>query len=135
MTLELKNDLTEIATLADGLERFADRNDIGSEVLSLLNLALEEVVTNIISYGFPSGGDHRIRIELAVDDRNVTARVQDDGVAFEPLRKTDPDLDVPPEEHHIGELGIRLVKSLMDEVRYSREDTHNVLFIRKALKH
>ena len=133
MRFELKNDLAEMSTLAEQLEMFGEQSGLGPEIVSVLNLALKEIVTNIITYGY-SGlpGDPRIRIELVHDGRHVTARVEDDAVAFDPLQKEEPNLDVPLEERRVGGLGIHLVKTLMDEVAYSRENNHNVLVIRKA---
>jgi anti-sigma regulatory factor (Ser/Thr protein kinase) len=117
-SFELRNDLTEIATLADTLERFCIRHGIGSDVSSVVNLALEEVVTTIIAHGYPDGGDHRIWIDLAVDGATLTARVQDDAASFEPGEREDPALD--------------MVRSLMDDVTYRREQGRNVLLIRKS---
>jgi anti-sigma regulatory factor (Ser/Thr protein kinase) len=132
LSFELKNDLTEIATLSETLERFCNRNGIGSDVSSVVGLALEEVVTNIISYGYTDGGDHRIWIDLAVVGTDLTARVQDDAAPFDPVQKEEPDLDVPLEERSVDGLGIHLVKTLMDAVTYSRESGRNVLLIRKS---
>ena len=133
LRFELKSDLAEMSTLAEKLETFCDQNGIGPEIVSVVNLALEEIVTNIISYGYgETPGDHRIRIDLKHDGKELTARIEDDAVAFDPLQKEDPDLDVPLEERRVGGLGIHLVKTLMDEVSYSREHNSNVLFIRKS---
>jgi anti-sigma regulatory factor (Ser/Thr protein kinase) len=133
LSFELKNELAEMTTLAETLERFCDEHAVGPDVVNVVNLALEEIVTNIISYGYGGeGGDHRIRIDLAHDGASISARVEDDAKAFDPLQKEAPDTDAPLEERGIGGLGIHLVKTLMDEVRYSREDGRNVLFIRKS---
>ena len=133
VSFELKNDLTEIGTLAETLETFCAGNGVGPEVLSVVNLALEEVVTNIISYGYADGGDRRIWIDLAVDGGHFIARIQDDAEAFDPLQKEEPDLDAPLHERKVGGLGIHLVKTLMDDVSYSRENGRNVLVIRKSM--
>lgn len=133
LSFELKNELAEMTTLAETLERFCDQHRVGPDIINVVNLALEEIVTNIISYGYGGeGGDHRIRIDLAHDGASISARIEDDAKAFDPLQKETPDTDAPLEERGIGGLGIHLVKTLMDEVSYSREDGHNVLFIRKA---
>jgi anti-sigma regulatory factor (Ser/Thr protein kinase) len=131
LSFVLKNDLTEIATIGDTLERFCSRNGIGSDVCSVVNLALEEVVANIITCGYRDGGDHRIWIDLAVDGTAMTARVQDDAAPFDPVAKDEPTLD-RPEGPTAGALGIHLVQTLMDGVEYSREQGRNVLVIRKS---
>lgn len=132
LSFELKNDLTEMATLAETLEGFCEKHGIGQDVTSVVNLALEEVVTNIVSHSYPAGGDRRIWIDLALDGGDLTARVQDDAEAFDPVPKNDPDLTTAVEERQVAEQGIHLLRTLMDEVTYSREQGRNVLFIRKS---
>src|SRR5258705_3626662 len=103
LRFELKNDLAEMSTLAEQLEAVCEQNGIGPEVVSVANLALEEVVTNIISYGYgETPGDHRIRIDLKHDGQELTARIEDEAVAFDPLTKNE-----------VGGLGLQLVKTLM----------------------
>jgi anti-sigma regulatory factor (Ser/Thr protein kinase) len=63
----------------------------------------------------------------------VTVTVEDDGVPFNPLEATEPDLDRPLEERSIGGLGIHLVKNLMDDVEYRREAGRNYLVMRKRV--
>jgi anti-sigma regulatory factor (Ser/Thr protein kinase) len=122
LSFELKNDLAEMPLLVDHVESFCGQHGIGPEVVSVVNLALEEIVTNIISYGYADEADHRIRVGLAHDGANLTARVEDDAKAFDPLQVDDPEIG----------LGLHLVRTLMDEVTYSREHDRNVLRIRKA---
>jgi len=122
LSFELKNDLAEMPVLVEQLEVFCTQQGIGPEMVSVVNLALEEIVTNIISHGFADDGDHRIRVDLAHDGANLIARVEDAAQAFDPLQQEDPEIG----------LGLHLVRTLMDEVTYSREHDRNVLRIRKA---
>ena len=122
-SFELNNDLAEMPVLVEQFEAFCAREGIGPEVASVVKLALEEIVTNIISYGYADAEEHHIRVDLAHDGANLTARVEDDATAFDPLQKEDED----------SGLGFHLVRTLMDEVAYSRQQDRNVLRIRKAL--
>jgi serine/threonine-protein kinase RsbW len=108
--LELRSDLTEMPALAEALERFCEAEGIGPETVSVVTLALEEIVTNLIEHG---DGDRSIAIELAHDGAAISARIDDTGAVFD-------------------RLGIHLVTTLMDEVSYLREATGHVLVIRKA---
>lgn len=128
--LTLKNDLDEITRLAGELEAFCERNGVSPGTLMALNLALEEIVTNVISYGF-DGGSHEIELELLLEDGTVQATVADGGKAYDPLQREDPDVNAPLEERSIGGLGVLLVKKLMDEVSYARTGGRNILTIRK----
>jgi anti-sigma regulatory factor (Ser/Thr protein kinase) len=134
ISFELKNDLAEIGTLAETLEGFCAGQGIDADVTSLVNLALEEVVTNIIAYGYTDHGDRRIWIDLAMDGGDLTARVQDEAPAFDPLQKDGADPEASLDERRVGGLGIQLVRTFMDEVRYAREGDRNVLFLRKSTR-
>jgi anti-sigma regulatory factor (Ser/Thr protein kinase) len=131
LTFELKKDLTEIATLAETLEVFCARNGIGSEVASVVSLALEEVIANLIVHGSADQGDHRIRIDLAWVGTNFTARVEDEARLFEPAADDDSALALPSAESPGGP-ELDLIRTLMDEVTYSRAGGRNVLLIRKS---
>lgn len=130
--LTLRNDLDEIGRLAEALERFAAEHAVGPATLNAVNVALEEIVTNVISYAY-DGGAHAIRVEFWVDEGSVYAVVTDDGRAYDPLQRPDPDVDAPLEERSIGGLGVMLVKRLMDQATYERRGGTNVLTVRKRL--
>ena len=115
LSFELTNDLAEMSLLAEHLEQFCTRQGIAADVLSQLNLALDEIVTHIIAHGYGDAGiDQRIRINLAHDGASLTARIEDDAAAFDPL-------------------DINLVTALVDEITYTREHDRNVLVIRKLI--
>jgi serine/threonine-protein kinase RsbW len=99
--------------------------------LFAVNLALEEIVTNTISYGFTDDSEHTITISLDLDGRDLHVRVEDDAMPFNPLEREGPDLDAPLADRPIGGLGVHLVRTLMDDIRYERVGTRNVLSMRK----
>ncbi len=66
-------------------------------------------------------------------ERNVLLTFTDEGVPFDPLQRSDPDITLSAEERKIGGLGIFLVRKIMDDVRYIREDGKNILRIRKKI--
>jgi anti-sigma regulatory factor (Ser/Thr protein kinase) len=122
MTFQLTNDLAEMPLLAEHLEQFCGGHGIGPDVTSQFNLALDEIVTEIIAHGYGNLAiDRRIRINLARDGATLIARIEDDAAAFDPLERDD------------ASLGMNLVKTLVDEISYTRERDQNVLVIRKAI--
>ena len=132
MRLELTNDLSELGAMAEAVEGLCERMGVDEGVVTAINLALEEIVTNVISYAYHDGGDHRILIDVTLMDGVFTARIEDDGVPYDPLARDPPELDVPLEERRIGGLGVHLVKNLMDDVTYVRQHDRNVLTMRKS---
>jgi serine/threonine-protein kinase RsbW len=95
-----------------------------------IELAMEECIVNIINYAFP-GGQGEITIECSPVTRGIEISVSDNGTAFNPLEKEDPDINLPVDEREVGGLGIFLVKNLMDDVFYSRVNDRNVLVMTK----
>jgi anti-sigma regulatory factor (Ser/Thr protein kinase) len=98
-----------------------------------LNLALEEILTNIISYGYTDNREHEIRVSLSVQPGEVTAEVEDDGRPFNPLEAPEPDTAKSLEEKMIGGLGIHLVRKLTDGLEYQRQEEKNRLVMKKHL--
>lgn len=97
-------------------------------------LALEEVFMNVVMHGSTGLSDVRVQVTLNADDhRQVEMVIRDGGNLFDPLHAPVPDTDAPIEERTVGGLGIHLVITLMDEVRYSADDGHNCLTVRKHL--
>ena len=134
MTLRLQADTAELARLHAALETFAGRAGLPDDALFRLNLALDELVTNTISYGFGHCDDPRIDILIVTSRDRVSVVVRDNGAAFDPFSEApQPDLDAPLAERRIGGLGVHLVKQFMDQCTYRREGDHNCLEMSLAL--
>jgi len=130
---ELKNDPAELDRLAEQLEDFGQRFSMERRCIFEMNLAVDELFTNIISYGFPDDKDHIVRVVLESDGHTVTITVEDDGAPFNPLTAKEPDLDMPLEETPVGGLGIHLCKNMMDNLKYCRCESKNVVTLTKKL--
>jgi len=131
--IELKNDLGELPRLADELQAFAAAHRLPDAALLAMNLALEELVTNTISYGYADGQAHVIAVSLNIDGPDLHLRVEDDARPFNPLELAAPNLDAPIAERPVGGLGIHLVRSMMDDVSYERAGSRNVVSMRKRV--
>ncbi len=101
-----------------------------SKVAFTLRLACEEIVVNVMSYAYPEGSDGFLDVDIRKDDR-IVIRFEDGGVPFNPLEHENPDTTLSWDERPIGGLGIFLVRSMMDDVRYAYENQKNVLTIEK----
>lgn len=131
MELTIKNDLNEIETLGQFIAAFAERHHIPQKLALQVNLALEELVTNTISYGYEDQGEHEIYLNLEFENDQLRAEMVDDGRPFNPVEAIPPDLDVPLENRPIGGLGIHLVKNMFDSLEYRREENRNYLILCK----
>jgi anti-sigma regulatory factor (Ser/Thr protein kinase) len=106
-----------------------ERNNCAPELQDNINLAVEEVFTNIANHAYqPASGSAVISIAVGTE---VVIRFEDTGKPYNPLEYPEPDFDMPLEEREIGGLGIFLVKKIMDKIDYERIDNKNVLTVTK----
>lgn len=134
LSFELRNSLSELATLCERMEGVGQSLGLSRRCLFEVNLALDELFTNIISYGFQDQSEHLIRVQLSADRDVLTVVIEDDGVAFNPLERIPPDLPCTLDECKVGGLGIHLVRNLMDAVAYERRGGTNVLTLKKTIE-
>jgi anti-sigma regulatory factor (Ser/Thr protein kinase) len=134
LSFELRNNLSELATLCEKMESVGQTLGLSRRCLFEINLALDELFTNIISYGFQDQSEHFIRVHVSADRDVLTVVLEDDGVAFNPIERIPPELPCTLDECRVGGLGIHLVKNLMDEVVYERRASTNVLTLKKSIE-
>jgi sigma-B regulation protein RsbU (phosphoserine phosphatase) len=134
MRLVLTNQLPEILRLADAIDDFASCHALARKVGFPLNLVLDEILTNIISYGFAPGVRSEIEVDLFLDDDKIVARILDSGKAFNPLDQPEPDLESSLEDREVGGLGVHFARKLMDEVDYWRQGDKNCLLLVKRFE-
>lgn len=133
LSLEVTNDLAELEKLNRHIENFCEIHGIENRNAFELNLAIDEVFSNIVSHGFKDHEIHLIKIELKIINREVTVRIEDDGVPFDPTAAPKSDLNCPVENRKIGGIGLHLINQLMDQVIYKRQKGKNILFLIKQL--
>ncbi|MCF7793535.1 MAG: ATP-binding protein [Candidatus Cloacimonetes bacterium] len=130
----LKNEKSEITRMSQVMENYCEKNDVPMKPMFEINLVLEEILMNIISYGFEDDKEHEIEIDWWIDDNFLNLIITDDGKKFDPLILPEPDLDKSVDERKIGGLGIHLVKKMMCEINYRRENGKNILKMKKKVK-
>jgi len=132
-TLILKNDVSELEKVMSLVSDLCLQNSIPPDTEYDLNLALDEMISNVAQHAFPKGEDHHFSVQISVNNEEFVARIEDDGVEFDPLAHPIPDLDAPLEERKEGGLGIYLVRQIMTNVEYERAAGKNVVTLRKKL--
>ena len=133
LEISLENQLPEIPRLAELIEAFGAEHGVPDRAVFNLNLALDEILTNVIEYAFPDGGSHQILIRLVLDDSALLAEVIDGGSPYDPTARPDPDISLSVEERPIGGLGVYFAKRMMDRVEYHRDAGRNRLTLVRLL--
>lgn len=125
-----RDDLARVPSFVD---RVGAEYHLVPEVLADIQVALDEILTNILDYGYTDDEEHEIRIRFQVLGSVLEAVIEDDGMPFDPLASAAPDVSAPLHERHVGGLGLHFVKNLMDEVTYDRVGDRNRLVLKKRL--
>ena len=133
VSLELKNSLSELSTLGSSLEEFGEALGLSSKILFEISLSIEELFSNIVSYGYTDDAVHWIKLTISHEDEMLVIRLEDDGIPFDPLKAEEPDCECPIEERKIGNLGIHLTKKFMDDMIYKRKGNRNILIVKKKI--
>ncbi len=129
-SIELRNDLRQVAVLSEWVNRFADEISLPADRRGELQVALEEVVINVLKHGYGADADRSLTVTLTTGEDFVSAEVIDDAPAYDPLARPAIDTDLPLESRAIGGLGVHMVKQLMASVTYERRAAQNVLTLR-----
>jgi len=132
LQLVLKNQPGERQKVARALEEFGRDHNLPANVVNAADLALEEHLTNLMSYGFPDNREHEIKVRFTLAS-DFIIEIEDDGPPFNPLQLPPVDTSVALEQRPIGGLGIHLIRRFMDGIEYHSEGGRNVLRMRKRL--
>ena len=131
LEISLVNDLKEIARVAEQIDEFCASQDLTSEVAYAVNLALDEILTNTISYGYDDDEPHRIEIIVSLEAEVLVIVIVDDSGAFDLSNAPTPDTGASLEERPLGGLGLFLVHQMIDSVEYRREGERNIVTLKK----
>lgn len=133
LTLLVPNDLAELERVGRDLEEFGREHGLSAADVSAVNLAVDEILTNIILYAFPRREDHEVQINVRLEDDTLTLEFEDSGRPFDPVGMPEPDLEATLEDRPVGGLGIHIVRRLVDDMSYRRDEDRNVLTLTRRL--
>ena len=131
--IKIRNVVEDVPLVVEFIETFGRSHGIRPNVVNDLNVCLDELLNNTISYGYDDRRDHSIRVRLVVDGDHMLAEIEDDGRPFDPRQTAKPNLVGDLHSRRLGGVGIHFVNSLMDGVDYVRSGQYNRLTLRKRL--
>jgi anti-sigma regulatory factor (Ser/Thr protein kinase) len=129
----MQGDLAEIEALARRVEAFLAGRAGNPAAVFDLNVAIEEILANVIVHGGPRTGRAPITVTLTQDGRDAVAEIADEGAAHDPFQAPPPNLAATLEDRPVGGLGVHLVRTLVDAFGYRREAGRNIVTLRKTL--
>ncbi len=99
---------------------------VPDQVLSRLDLVIEEVFVNVTNHAYDDGnGD--VEIECAPSGRKFCCTIRDTGSPFNPLDTPQPAKDQDIDQRPIGGLGLFFVSEMTDDRSYERRGDTNEL--------
>jgi serine/threonine-protein kinase RsbW len=127
--------LEHLEKLMQFVSDFAGDHGFSKSKIHDIQLATEEALLNILQYAYP--GEQKGQIEVTCEmksDYELNIRILDQGVPFDILSLSEPDLTCPLPDRKIGGLGCYLIRKMADEVHYLRQGDTNILtlLIRKG---
>jgi serine/threonine-protein kinase RsbW len=131
--LTFKNEEEELTRVTEFMENICDELQLDTHVAMKIQVAIEEMVTNVIFYAYPEGTSADITLSAESDDKELIFVLSDTGKPFDPTAKEDADIKKNPMDREQGGMGILIVKNIMNEVSYQRLGDTNQLTMKKKL--
>ncbi len=131
LSLELESSLDALGEITDAVEAFGAEQDWPADLLFHVQLVLDELASNVINHGYGASG-HRFQIEIESEPEALRIELVDEARAYDPIAETPAaTIDASVAERQVGGLGVHIVKQLMDEMEYRRENGKNCLTLVK----
>lgn len=131
LELTLHSSFDEIPRLVEAVEGFFESHGLSLRMGMDLVLAIDEMATNVISYGYGDDDGATFAVIVSIHDGDVTVEIADSGKPFNPLEIPEPDTGTPLEDRPVGGLGVHLARRLMTRIEYRRESGKNRLVMHK----
>jgi anti-sigma regulatory factor (Ser/Thr protein kinase) len=128
--MTIGSDIEKIPLVSARLEDAMGSNGFSPEEILDTQLAVEEVITNVIVHGYKKTGCE-IHLSFRFTGDHIEIKVADSAPRFNPLSIPEPELDSDIDERRVGGLGIYLVRQVMDTVSYRYENGRNILTLEK----
>ena len=132
LKLEIKNTLPELSKALEAALSWLAPFNLPPDASYVTILAMEELATNTINFGYTDNEEHFIQVEILIESDQLVIQYLDDGVFFNPLDVEEPDTSLPIEARPTGGLGILLLRKISDKMTYKRAEERNIVTICKS---
>lgn len=134
-TLKVKSRTENLSQIRDFVNSSASDVNIPADIVENIILAVDEACTNIIKHAYKYSPDGEILIKIKPSSSKFVVSIIDNGISFEPETIPEPDLQKYYRQRRVGGLGVYLMKTLMDDVKYiSKPGKYNEVLLSKNIK-
>lgn len=128
-----KRDIKSLDFMFKSIQDFAIENKLSERIIFALNLATEEIFTNMIKYNSKNQND--ILFDLVKDYKKIKLTFTDfDVEPFDINKARTYDTNLSLEERPIGKVGIHLVRKMVDKIDYNYENRNSIITLIKYLR-
>ena len=127
MRMELSPRLSAISSLAEMIEEFGKNHNIPDAPIHFVNLEIDELMTNYVTYSYRKVDRPRMNVILRTFIDKLVLVIEDTGPPFNPLESANPDLTSGIDERRVGGMGLHLVRKYPDRIDYRCIDDRNIL--------
>jgi len=132
-TVRITNQRDQVDTVRKFFDDYSKENKLTEKTVHDIQMALDELLTNIVNYGYEDTDEHQIDVRFGINDDAVRVEIIDDSKPYNILEQENPDISLSVEDKPIGGLGIFLIKKLMSNVDYYTKEGKNHLVMTKEL--
>ena len=127
LALSVRNGLEAVSAAIESAREFLERAGTPLPAIFDVELALEELLVNVVRHGGLPEDSADIALRLGLEEDEIHIVLDAPGTAFDSTRGPEPDLDLPVEERKIGGLGLHLVRAKARRMCYERRGALNHL--------
>jgi len=117
-SLQVPSNTENLAMIRDFVNGIGMRAGLPASEVANLEMAVDEACANVIEHAYGPEVTKEVSVKATIDDETVQIDVVDTGKGFDPGEISQLNLDQLVAERKSGGLGMRLMKTLMDEVHY-----------------
>lgn len=132
MKKKYKRSFDQISAIVKDTDEFFTREGIDNSLRMKVDLALEELFVNMVTYDLETDSD--ILVEMKEIDKGIEVSLTDFGVQrFDPTAVRDVNIDAPLSERTPGGLGLFLVLKMADSINYEYHDGNSTITFRNRV--
>lgn len=126
--------LSNLKGVRDFIRQSLTGQSMSDVEVSAIVLAMDEMCSNLMIHGHHCNPDHILELVVSTGAQQVVFEIIDNGSIFDINQFSTPELGSLVNEKRKGGLGIRLVKSIMDDVEYFSRDGKSVCRLTKKVQ-
>lgn len=116
--LHVPSSTENLAMIRDFVGSIGERAGMNPGDVGKLKVAVDEACANVIEHAYGSDDTREVTVKATLDSEQVQIEIVDTGRGFDPSTIEQINLEQLAASRKSGGLGMRLIRSVMDEVQY-----------------